>query len=339
MKLKMLVEEFFSQYLPKIKGVQDNTLMAYRDTFKLFLTFCSGYLSKKISDIEIADLSFELVLSFLEYLETDRNCSVKTRNLRLAALKSFARMLKLFHSDYKMIADMIAHIPQKREHKPLIGFLYPDEILKIFDSVDVKCKDGFRDFAILHLLADSGARASEIASLKIDYFNSEQMTLGILGKGNRYRLIQLWPKTVGIVKMYLEKYRPHPKPAGNSYLFISQRGGALTRHGIHRLCQKYLKRALPPKRLEQINPVHSFRHSCAIQMLMAGAPITDIKNHLGHEDIQSTMIYLKLDLSRRKEVQKKFIDYTKSVFNSSSMLDELTDWENKKKTLEWLDSL
>lgn len=339
MKLKPLVEQFFVEYLVRAKGVGQNTTASYRETFKQFLRFASGSVGKKVADLEIDDLSYPLILLFLDHIENNRNCTVKTRNIRLAALKSFAKMLRLLYPETKRVADMISGIPQKREQKPLIGFLYSDEILKIFDSVDINRRDGFRDFALLHLLFDSGARASEIASLKLDYFNAEQRTLGILGKGNRYRLIQIWPKTVGIVSMYADKYRNPPKPAWKPFLFINQRGEALTRHGIHRICGKYLKKVLPPKRLQKINAVHSFRHSCAVHMLMTGAPITDIKNHLGHEDIKSTMIYLNLDLSRRREVQKKFIEYTQSVFKYDEKLEELIDWENKEKTLEWLDSL
>lgn len=88
-----------------------------------------------------------------------------------------------------------------------------------------------------------------------------------------------------------------------------------------------------------MNAAHCFRHSCAIDMLMNGSPISDIKNHLGHEDINSTMIYLKLDLSRRREVQKKFIDYMQSNLKTDPKLDELIDWENREELLQWLDSL
>jgi hypothetical protein len=88
-----------------------------------------------------------------------------------------------------------------------------------------------------------------------------------------------------------------------------------------------------------INPVHSLRHSCAVNMLASGASITDIKNRLGHVNIQSTMVYLKLDLSRRREVQKNFIEYTQSLITFDPKITELIDWENKEDTLSWLDSL
>ena len=113
----------------------------------------------------------------------------------------------------------------------------------------------------------------------------------------------------------------------------------MTRHGIYRICRKYLEKALPEKRLKNINPAHSFRHTCAVNMLLAGHPVSDIKNHLGHESIKSTMIYLHLDLTRRRAVQKKFIEYTQSLLAQDPKIDELIDWENEEETLNWLDSL
>ena len=128
-------------------------------------------------------------------------------------------------------------------------------------------------------------------------------------------------------------------PAFKNRLFVNQRGQGLTRSGVYRICQKYLKKALPENRLKDLNAAHCFRHSCAIHMLMNGSPISDIKNHLGHEDINSTMIYLKLDLSRRRKVQKRCI-HTETILKNDPKIDELIDWENSKdEILKWLDSL
>jgi len=136
--------------------------------------------------------------------------------------------------------------------------------------VDLKKKDGLRDYVLLHLLYDSGARASEVAMLKLDYLNAQEETLAICGKGNRYRIIRLEIKTVQLLQFYIKKCRVTPRPPYRDYLFISQRREALTRHGIYRVCRKYLEKALPKKRLKHINPVHSFRHSCAVRMLYRG---------------------------------------------------------------------
>ncbi|MEE9417851.1 MAG: tyrosine-type recombinase/integrase [Desulfatiglandaceae bacterium] len=339
MKLSSCLHQFFGQYLPRIKGVSTHTIKAYRDSFKIFLPFAAKYHGIKIDSLNLEHLSSELILAFLDELELGRKNLAKTRNDRLASLKSFAKMIRFMYPEKRQIAEKIGNIPQKRTQKPLIGFLYQEEILKVFQSVDLKRKDGLRDYALLHLLYDSGARATEVATLNLDYFNPQQKTLAILGKWNRYRLIELEPKTVQLLQLYIRKYRTPPGPLYQHRLFINQRGEELTRHGIYRICKKHLTMTLPPKRLKAINPVHSFRHSCAVNMLYRGDSLSEIRNHLGHEDIQSTSIYLHLDLNRKREIQKRFIEYMQSVLTRDPKIEELLDWENKEDIITWLDSL
>ena len=339
MKLSSCIIQFVHQYLPHIKGSSRQTIRAYQDTFAHFLPFAADTLCIKTASLRLDHLTPDLVIAFLDHLESHRKNSARTRNHRLAAIKSLARMIRFMYPEHLDMADRILHIPQKRFRKKLIGFLYPNEIFKVFESVDIKQGQGYRDYTILNLLYDSGARASEIATLNLDYFDPQHATLAILGKGNRYRQIELLPKTSALIWMYIRKYRKRPKPAYQQRLFINQRGQSLTRHGIHRLCKKYLQMAMPANRLKNINPVHSFRHACAVRMLTLGHAITDIKNRLGHENIQSTMIYLNMDLTRKREVQRKFIEYTQSTIAKDTKIEELIDWENKESVLAWLDNL
>jgi integrase/recombinase XerD len=257
----------------------------------------------------------------------------------LVAIKSLAKMIRFMYPQHRKLAQQILSIPQKRMQKKLIGYLYPEEIMDVYNVVDLKKSEGLRDYCLLHLLFDSGARATEIATLNLDYFDDHNQTLAILGKGNRFRQIKLWPKTCELITLYIQKYRTTPRPLYRHRLFINQRGQALTRSGIHRLCRKYLTRALPPKRLQTLNPAHSFRHSRAVNMLCCGKSITDIKNRLGHENINSTMVYLHMDLTHKRAVQKKFIQYAQSALKHDPKLDELIDWDHKEDILAWLDSL
>lgn len=339
MKLTQCLLQFFDQYLIGLKGASKHTVKAYRDTFTLFLPFAAQYHSCKISSLEMEHLANNLIMAFLDHLETERHNKAVTRNLRLAAFQSLAKMIRILYPEHRNIAERLLHIPKKRAQKKLVGFLSQKEILQVFAAVDLKRKEGFRDYTILHLLFDSGARASEITTLNLDYFDIQKKTLAILGKGNRYRLMELWPKTAQLVQQYVTKYRINPKPGYTDRLFINQRGEEFTRHGIYRLCKKYLQLALPPNRIKNLHPAHSFRHSCAMNMLAAGDPLTDIKNRLGHENIQSTMTYLQLNLTRKREVQKRFIEYTQTILPNDHKIEELIGWENKKETLAWLDSL
>ena len=267
MRLSTCIYQFFDQYLPRIKGSSKKTIKAYRDAFSIFLPFAAQYCGIKVDSLRVEHLSPDLILAFLDYLESDRNNVGTTRNQRLAALKSLAKMMRFLYPENRQLAERILNFPQKRTQRKLIGFLYPDEIFRVFNEVDLTKKDGFRDYVILRLLDDSGARANEIATLNLDYFNPGQNTLAILGKGNRFRLIELNPEPGRLLSLYIAKYRVKPKPLYQHRLFINQRRTEFTRHGIYRICRKYLSNALSPKRLKDINPVHSFRHYAELRIM------------------------------------------------------------------------
>ena len=339
MRLTHCICQFFTEYLPHIKGCSANTVKSYRDTLTLFLPFAGEYHAIKIDSLVPEHLSADLILAFLSQLESSRRNTARTRNQRLAALKSLAKMVRFMYPEKRKLADTILAIPQKRSQQKLIGFLYPQEIFRIFNNVKIIKKDGFRDYTILHLLYDSGARASEISTLRLDYFDCPNKTLAILGKGNRYRQIELLPKTAELIRQYIAKYRRTPNVVCKEYLFINQRGWALTRHGINRICRHYLNRTLSSKRLNLIHPVHSFRHSCAIRMLTEGKPLSEIKNRLGHEDVQSTMVYLQLNPNQKQLLQENLIQFTQQHLAADPKIDELIQWESKQSVLEWLDSL
>lgn len=339
MRLSHCICQFFTEYLPNIKGSSANTIKSYRDTLTLFLPFAAEYHAIKMDSLTPEHLSADLILAFLNQLESSRRNTASSRNQRLAALKSLAKMVRLMYPEKRKLADTILAIPQKRSQKKLIGFLYPQEIFRIFNNVKITKKDGFRDYTILHLLYDSGARASEISTLQLDYFDGKNKTLAILGKGNRYRQIELLPKTAELINQYIAKYRRTPNVICKEYLFINQRGLAITRHGINRICKQYLNRTLSSKRLNLIHPAHSFRHSCAMRMITEGKPLSEIKNRLGHENVQSTMGYLQLNLGQKRSLQENLIQFAQQHLASDPKIDELIQWESKQSVLEWLDSL
>jgi len=339
MKLSVCMRQFFDGYLYRLKGVSDLSIKSYRETFRLFVRFAAQHLCVKIDSLRVEHLRVDVIVAFLDHLEQSRKNAAVTRNQRLAALKSLAKMIRLMHPEYRKLAEAILNIPQKRAQKPLVGFLYPQEAMKVFEAIDLKKPDGFRDYTILHLLFDSGARASECAALELTHFDDGQGTLVILGKGNRFRQLDLWPRTTQLLAGYLKKYRRKPQLPYRDYIFINQRGQVLSRHGIHRICRKYLRMALPPKRLIHLNPAHCFRHACAVYMLSSGFSVTDIRNRLGHQSVESTTHYLHLDLSRRRQIQNHFVKYTQTLLKQDPKIDELIDWENRQETLAWLDSL
>ena len=339
MRLSTCMHQYFYEYLPQIKGISEHSIKSYRQTFSLFLHFLADYHSSKIKSLKIEHLTVDAVLAFLHHLEKNRKNSVQTRNQRLAVIKSLAKMIRFMHPDKKRIAEVLLTIPQKRAQKKVMGFLHPEEIMKVFRAVDLKKKEGMRDFTILHLLYDSGARASEIATLEFDYFDPENEIIAVLGKGNRYRLINLCSRTASLISDYITNHRVSPISLFAHRLFINQRKRGMTRHGINKICRKYLTIALPEKRLKGLSPVHCFRHSCAVNMVTSGAPVSDIKNRLGHQSVESTMTYLQLDLSKKRGIQNKLMEYMQSKINHDKKIDELIDWKNNAEILAWLDSL
>lgn len=339
MSLIECVRYFFQAYLPQIKGASRQTVETYRHALALFLKFAAAHQKKSVNQLRIEQLSFELITAFLNHLENERQNSARTRNNRLAALKSLARMIRLVYPEHRKIAEMILAVPQKRRRKPLMGFLSHEEVLKVFAGVDLKKPDGVRDYTLLHLLYDTGARASEIAALMVSDFDPEKKTLAILGKGNRYRMVSLWPRTAQLLSRYIARYRPSPKMFDSEALFVNQRRQRITRHGIYRICRACLRKRLDEKQLRYIHPVHGFRHSCAVNMLLSGASLTEIKNQLGHEKLESTMVYLHLNIQRKREIQKRFIEYTQANISDDPILNQLLDWEKKEKILDWLDTL
>jgi site-specific recombinase XerD len=267
MRLTICVQQFIDHYHFRIKGSSQRTIKAYREALTLFLPFAAKYYSIKVASLSIDHLSLDVILAFLDYLESDRSNAANTRNQRLAVIKSLAKMIRLMYPQNHKVADIILSIPQKKSQKKIVGFLYIEEIFAVYQAVDLKKPLGFRDYTIVHLLADSGARASEVATLNLDYFNPAQKTLSVLGKANKFRFIKLGEKTTDLIKRYITHYRPRPHPIYQHRLFINKQGKSLTRKGIYLLCQKYLSMVLKPTRLELIHPVHSFRHYAEFRIM------------------------------------------------------------------------
>ncbi|MCG7851336.1 MAG: site-specific integrase, partial [Methanosarcinaceae archaeon] len=150
MKLSPCIHQFFDHYLSNIRGMSHHTIRSYRDTFKLFLPFAAKYYGIKVKSLRLEHISSELIIAFLDDLQRNRHNLPKTRNLRLATLKSFGKMIRLVYPDHREVAEKIIHIPQKRSHRSLVGFLYQEEILQVFQSVDIRRNEGFRDYTLLH---------------------------------------------------------------------------------------------------------------------------------------------------------------------------------------------
>jgi len=320
--------------------VSQNTRASYKETLKIFTLWLSKRLKKR--EITLSDISIQDILEFLNHLEDERGNAARTRNQRLACLKKFFNAAQLFaqNDGEEKICKQILCLPKKRYQKTLIDFYEHTEAIKILNAIDRSNPLGFRDFVILNLLYNTGMRATEIATLKLQYYNREKQEIEIIGKGNKWRVVPLWPKNAHLLDIYIKQQRTTPKPIYRDFLFISQRGEPLTRFGIHKICKKYndkvpklKKRYFHVKR----NPCHSWRHTAAIYMISLGCSITEVQIRLGHVHQDTTTQYLKHALSIKRESLQAFIKYIKDTITIVPQAE--IDWSNEKDLLEKLKSL
>ena len=298
------LQAFFSQYLRVQKRASPETVASYRDTFQLLLQFVRSTRRIEPSSLHLKDLDAPLVLSFLEHLEMQRNNSVRSRNLRLSAIRSFFRLVTLRDPASISIAQRVLAIPIKREDKKLIGYLTRPETEALLAAPDRSQWFGRRDYALLLTMYNSGARVSEMIAL-----NRDQVCLGtaaylhLHGKGRKERSVPLWLKTARTLKAWFgERTQPASSPA-----FPNGRGTMLSRDGVDYILQKTVRLAsahccsLRTKRVS----CHVIRHSTAMHLLQAGVDIAVIALWLGHASLETTHMYLEADLAIKERALQK----------------------------------
>ena len=307
------VQFYLEVHLPQHKGFSPNTISSYRTAFRLL----RDYFGKRDSldcdkRLSLSVLTPALLLDFLDWLERGRGrpVSVATRNQRLAALRSFFAFLELYCDQIdSSLWRRLGKLPFKRARKERVDYLESKEMGHLLNMVPRNCADGSRDFLLLTLLYNTGARASEVALLqKSDLMLAEPASVRFVGKGDKVRVCPLWSDTARLLEGYLREYRRRPLPGNEPFVFINQRGGHLTRFGIGRVVAKYMRLAgqrhesLAGKRLS----THSIRHSTAIHLLQSGADLNVIRTWLGHASMSSTSHYLDLNLETQRDFLTKF---------------------------------
>ena len=337
--LAPLIHYFFQEYLPTHKGISLNTIKSYTETFKLFLPWLIQTKGVAHSQL-LSDITPKDVLEFLKHLESERSNLISTRNSRLAAIKTFFLMCYLLRPETKSVLEAIQFIPMKKTNTPLIDYFEHEDVMKLFKSIDQSTTSGMKDYLILNILYDTGIRASELAGLKLSGFDSKEHTLEIFGKGNKWRKIRIWPRTSQLISNYIQKWRETPKPLYHDFLIINYHRSALTRFGIHKICQKYLKKAGIQKQLPSVkrSAVHSWRHTAAVNMIRQGRSLLEVKVRLGHASFDSTQKYLNLDLSVKRKRVEEFVRFTENLL-PSRLGSESEAWKSSEEILRFLKSV
>jgi site-specific recombinase XerD len=299
-----LLQFFFTDYLIKQRRVSLQTVASYRDTFRLLLQFIKRETGIEPATLRIAQLDANAILRFLDTLEKDRGNSVVSRNLRLTAIRSFYRMVALHDPASTGVASQILAIPLKRANMRLREFLTREEMDAILDSIDRNQWRGRRDYALLLTLYNSGARVSEISTLRqgqITFAGKSYVQLH--GKGRKERVVPLWPRTARILKEWFRELGQHEQAVA----FPGIRGQPLSRFAIHLLLHKIVERARSrcPALAKKHVSSHVLRHSTAMALLQAGVDIAVIALWLGHESIETTNKYLHADLSIKEKALAK----------------------------------
>ena len=330
-----LLTSYLSKFLPSQRNLSANTIKSYRDTFRLFLIFCQDQEGIKTEKICLAGISDRMILSFLDWIETKRSCSIATRNQRLAALHAFFRYAQAESPENLLMYQKILHIPFKKDSEHRVSYLTPDGMKLLLSMPDTRTRNGRRDLILMTLLYDSAARVQELIDLKVRDIRFESPATIILhGKGRKVRCIPLMTKTSSMLESYLKESNLWEKPERlDSYLFFNSRQEQLTRAGISYIIDKYYTQAsqnggaiLP----ERISP-HVFRHTKAMHLLQANINLIYIRDFLGHSNVTTTEIYAKADAEiRRKLLEKAYINLSPS---------DLPEWNDDKDLMTWLQEL
>jgi integrase/recombinase XerD len=299
-----LLQAFFVEHLYGQKRASPRTVESYRDTFRLLLQFLHKTTGKEPSRLHTADVDAPAILSFLDYVEGERRNQAQSRNVRLAALRSFYRMVALRDPGSVAIATRVLAIPVKRTAKRLVGYLTRPEMDALLAAHNLTEWAGRRDHALLLTLYNTGARVSEMTELQRQQirFGSKSF-VQFMGKGRKERTVPLWPSTTRTLKEWFRELESDTRYAG-AIAFPNARGQALTRDGVNYLLQEAAGRAAakcPSLASKHISP-HWVRHSCAMHLLQAGVDITLIALWLGHESIQTTHGYIEADLATKEKV-------------------------------------
>jgi len=294
------LQRYFCHYLIAQRNLSPCTIAAYRDSFKLLIRFMEHRRGVKADALRVADVDAPCVLAFLDDLERQRGNGARSRNSRLAAIRSFIRHAASADPLLLPVTQRVLSIPLKRFDQTEVGHLTRSQMQTLLDAPDPTKPTGLRDRALLMLMYNTGARVSEIAAMRVGDLHLE--TTGhilIHGKGRKQRSVPLWRKTIQLLRQRLK----HSDDSSQTPLLPNARGGPMTRAGIaQRLRQAVGKAAKSdPSLLNRHISPHTIRHTTAMHLLQSGVDLSVIAMWLGHESIQTTHQYLEADLKTKEQ--------------------------------------
>lgn len=334
-----MIRDFLSLYLPKQRGTSKSTIKSYRDALNLLLDFLCLRLQKPLMEMSFAVMSKNNVLEFLDWLESERNNSVSSRNQRLFAVKSFFKYVAERDRALMSLYLEISSIPKKKElHQHEIEFFSEASLKVILQQPDRKKKNGIRDLVFMILLYDTGARIQEILDIRLGDVHLDEPSpyVTVTGKGSKTRVVPLMQKTCEHLNSYLDRFH-HPTADPLELLFYTDRKGIrsqMSADNVEKFIAKYASMAhsVFPEVPGHIYP-HMWRHSRAMHLYRNGMPLELVAEWLGHSRIETTRrYYANADATMKKEA----IERATSQLSPLRSNDYSLDWQSDEELLRKL---
>lgn len=323
------LSKFLSSYLPGQRNVSENTILSYRDTFKLLLIFC-----KEEKHIPPERLTFDkfnrtIIEDFLHWLKEVRKNKVSTCNQRLGAIHAFFLYLQYEMLDKMALCHEILSIRYSKAPETILNYLTVEGIEEILSKPDITTKSGRRDITLLSLMYDTGARVQELADLTVgDIRFVTPATVRLFGKGRKARIVPLLSGTEKLLQAYVKELKLQPNELDHP-LFCNRAKQKITRAGITYILKKYATeaRASKPYLIPDILSPHCIRHSKAMHLLQANVNLVYIRDLLGHSDLKTTEGYARADSEqKRKALEAANPIKTKVQFPTWTDDDSLMEW-------------
>ena len=302
--LGQVVFGFFEDHLKVQKGLRPGSIRSYRDTLKLFLVHVAGLCHQPVTRLALSDLAFERVLDFLRMIEQTRGNQARTRNQRLAALRTFYRYLAVHHPEMLVEAQRVEAIPTKRVQAPKTIYLERDEIDALFQTLPRDGSLALRDRALLMFLYNTGARVQEVANVQFaDLDLNEPYRVRLHGKGDKWRSCPIWPETAELLRRWISTRQMEKTTS----VFVSQQSEPLTRFGIYKVVKRLtskLKCSALGQSHRGVFP-HAFRQASAYYTTFQ-SPF--ILKTIGLGQLQSAAVYGRSGLLRPELAQLAIVD-------------------------------
>lgn len=325
------LNKYFVDYLPNICGSTPLTIDSYRYTFILFFKYMQDENKVNADRIDISDLNYKNIISYLSWLQEIRRNGISTRNQRQAGLNSFIRFLMYEFPEHLDEYQKILSIPVKKAPQKEISYLKTEGVALLIKQINLNQRNGLRDYVILSLFYTTGIRVTELIQIRVkDLSLQEPFTLLVHGKGQKSRYVPLMRAIIPHIQKYLTQKNYDKMDKLHEWLFKNHMNEPFTRQGINYIVKKYtnMARKIAPDIIPFDFSPHKIRHTTSMELLEAGVDLIYIRDLLGHVSVKSTEIYIKADAMHKRQAIE--------AASKQIVPQEESEWSNNSNLKDWL---